>query len=242
MKKTMRHTAFAVVIAATLFPTISMAQDKVETNVGADIVSSYIWRGQDLGGVSIQPSLSVAYKGFSLGAWGSIGIDQNDAKELDLTLGYSTGGFSVSVTDYFFNGGPGYFHYGANNTMHTFEAQIGYDFGPLAINWYTNFAGADGVNKDDNRAYSSYISLAAPFSLGGLEWSAEIGATPWATTFYNISDSPYCTGSHGFAVSDISLSASKDIKITENFSIPAFAKVTLNPRTEGAYFVFGMSF
>ena len=77
-------------------PATSIAQDKVEASVGADLVSGYIWRGQDLGGVSIQPSLSVAYKGFSLGAWGSAGIESADTKELDLTLGYSTGGFSIS--------------------------------------------------------------------------------------------------------------------------------------------------
>lgn len=55
------------------------------------------------------------------------------------------------MTDYWFNGGPGYFHYGTHHTSHVFEAQIGYDFGPLAVNWYTNFAGADGVNKDGDR-------------------------------------------------------------------------------------------
>lgn len=40
------------------------AQNKVEASVGADLVSGYIWRGQDLGGVSIQPSLGISYKGF----------------------------------------------------------------------------------------------------------------------------------------------------------------------------------
>ena len=76
-------------------PAISMAQDKVEASIGADLVSGYIWRGQDLGNVSIQPSASVSYKGFSLSGWGSVGIDKDDTKEFDLTLGYSTGGFSV---------------------------------------------------------------------------------------------------------------------------------------------------
>lgn len=145
-----KETALLLGLSMTV-PATSIAQDKVEASVGADLVSGYIWRGQDLGGVSIQPSLSVAYKGFSLGAWGSAGIESADTKELDLTLGYSTGGFSISVTDYWFNGGPGYFHYGTHHTSHVFEAQIGYDFGPLAVNWYTNFAGADGVNKDGDR-------------------------------------------------------------------------------------------
>ncbi len=69
-----------------------MAQDKVEATVQADFVSSYIWRGQDLGDVSLQPTLGVAYKGFSLTAWGNVGLsDNDDTKECDLTLGYRTG-------------------------------------------------------------------------------------------------------------------------------------------------------
>jgi hypothetical protein len=35
------------------------AQSNVETSLKADFVSSYIWRGQDLGHVSLQPELSV---------------------------------------------------------------------------------------------------------------------------------------------------------------------------------------
>ena len=52
-----------------------------------------------------------------------------------MTLGYSTGGFSISVTDYWFNTQVPtnkYFKYGAHSTAHVFEAQVGYDFGPLA--------------------------------------------------------------------------------------------------------------
>lgn len=151
MKKSFRKTTFLSALAIAV-PAMGMAQDKVEASVGADFVSGYIWRGQDLGGVSIQPTLSVSYKGFSLSAWGTAGIEKEDTKEIDLTLGYTTGGFSISVTDYWFNGGPGYFHYGSHNTNHTFEAQIGYDFGPLALNWYTNFAGTDGVNNEGDQS------------------------------------------------------------------------------------------
>ena len=165
-------------------PFTTKALDKVEASVGADIVSGYIWRGQDLGGVRLPPSASIAYKGFSLEAWGSVGIEKTnadgyDAKELDLILGYSTGGFSISITDYWFNTGAGYFHYGAHNTAHLYEAQLGYDFGPVAVNWYTNFAGADGVKENGKRAYSSYISVAAPFKLGGHVWFVLVGVSFW---------------------------------------------------------------
>lgn len=153
-----------IALLSTVMPFTTKAQDKVEASVGADIVSGYIWRGQDLGGVSLQPSASIAYKGFSLEAWGSVGIEKTnadgyDAKELDLILGYSTGGFSISITDYWFNTGAGYFHYSAHNTAHLYEAQLGYDFGPVAVNWYTNFAGADGVKENGKRASLSADNL-----------------------------------------------------------------------------------
>ena len=211
------------------------AQDKVEAKIAADLVSGYVWRGQDLGNVSIQPSVSVGYKGLSLSAWGSVGFEKSDTKEFDLTLGYGIGGFSVSVTDYWFNNREGYFHYGTHNTMHTFEAQIGYDFGFLSVNWYTNFAGNVGYTAEGNRAYASYIALKAPFRLGGLNWLAGVGATPWENDFYN-------GGKNGFAVCEIGVKATKELRITDSWTLPIFAQAVWNPATEGAYFVAGLSF
>lgn len=49
-----KETALLLGLSMTV-PATSIAQDKVEASVGADLVSGYIWRGQDLGGVSIQP-------------------------------------------------------------------------------------------------------------------------------------------------------------------------------------------
>ncbi len=226
-------------VAMLLVPSVGMAQDKVEVDLSADLVSNYIWRGSNCGGVSIQPSLSVSYKGFSVEAWGNVGFDSEDVKEIDLTVGYEVGGFSVSVTDYWFETTDGvankFLDYKAHSTAHVLEAQVGYDFGPVALNWYTNFAGADGVNKDGDRAYSSYITATAPFTLGGLEWEAEIGATPWANDYYG-------EDVNGFAVCDISLSASKELKITESFSLPVYGKLSVNPNADKAFFAFGMTF
>ena len=211
------------------------AQDKVEASVGADLVSGYIWRGQDLGGVSIQPSAGFSYKGFSLSAWGSVGFNGGDTKEFDLTLGYSYGGFNIGVTDYWFTSQDSPARYSDYKDAHTFEVALGYDFGPLAVNWFTNFAGSVGTNEEGKDVYASYISISAPFKLGGIDWSAEIGATPWANSFYN-------GYSDGFKVSSISLQASKEVKITDSFSFPLWAQAIWNPTTKGAYFVAGISF
>lgn len=237
-KKTQRLALLAM--TAISFPLSTVAQDKLEANVGADIVSQYIWRGQSLGNASIQPAASIAYKGLSLSGWGSVEFSKENAREFDLTLRYSLKGFSVSVTDYWFDQGAGYFHYGARNTQHVFEAQIGYDFGFLALNWYTNFAGNDGIKENGDRAYSSYFEISAPFKLGGLDWTAEIGAVPWETSFYNFIEGER-NGARGFEVSNVALGVSKEIKITNTFSLPLFGKAIWNPATEGAYFVVGLS-
>ena len=211
------------------------AQDKVETTVSADVVNQYIWRGQDLGDVGLQPTLGLGYKGLTLTAWGNVGLtDATDTKEFDLTAAYSTGGFNIGVTDYWFNTpNDRYFCYASHKTSHVFEANIGYNFGPAAIQWYTNFAGNDGLNKDGDRAYSSYVELSAPFKLGGCDWTAAIGAVPYATSFYSEAG--------GFAVTNISLKATKAIKVTDTFSVPVFAGVAANPSNEKAYLLFGFT-
>ena len=211
------------------------AQERIEATVQADVVSRYIWRGQDLGEVSLQPTLGLAYKGLSLTAWGNVGLsDPSDTEEFDLTLAYSIGGFNIGVTDYWFNKpNDRYFSYAAHETSHVFEANIGYDFGPVAVQWYTNFAGNDGVNKSGKRAYSSYFEVSAPFRLAGCDWTAAVGAVPYATTSYS--------NANGFAVTNVSVRATKDVRITKTFSLPLFAGVTANPSTEKAYMVFGFT-
>jgi len=220
--------AMGLVASAT-----ALAQDKIEATIGADFVSQYIWRGLDCGNVSLQPTLGIAYKGFSLSAWGSVGFKSEDTKEFDLTASYTTGGLTVGVTDYWFNSPEErYFCYNAHSTSHVFEASVAYDFGLLSAAWYTNFAGNDGLNKSGKRAYSSYFEVNAPFHLATCEWTGTLGVVPYATDFYDTS---------GFAVTNVALKAAKDIKITDSFSVPIFAQVVANPCSQKVYFVFGFT-
>ena len=213
------------------------AQDKVEGSVSADVVSRYVWRGQALGDAAVQPSASLSYKGLSLSAWGSYGfLNTEDTKEFDLTLSYTVGGFNVGVTDYWFSyygADNKYFEYRAHDTSHVWEANVGYDFGPLAIQWYTNIAGADGINKSGKRAYSSYVQLSAPFSLATCDWTATIGAVPYATSFYS--------DVNGFAVTNVALRATKAIPVCKKWSLPLFLEGSCNPSTKKGYLVVGFT-
>jgi hypothetical protein len=78
------------------------AEDKPTASLGVDILSQYIWRGFALSRNSavLQPSLTAAYKGFSVNVWGNFDTGQSnpfltpvfkEAKwnETDFTFGYS---------------------------------------------------------------------------------------------------------------------------------------------------------
>ena len=213
------------------------AQDEIETTMGADVVSNYVWRGQDLGSVSLQPMLGVGWRGLSFAAWGNVGLsDPDDAKEIDLTLGYTIGGLNIGITDYWVSKDGldpqgRYFKYDAHGTNHVFEANIGYDFGFASLQWFTNFSGND-YKDDGKRAYSSYVEASVPFKLATVDWTATAGAVPAATDYY---------GTTGFAVTNLSLKAAKDIKVTDAFSIPVFAQFVGNPCSQKAYLVFGLT-
>ena len=215
----------------------AQAQETVETTISTDVVSSYIWRGQDLGSTAVQPTLGIDYKGLSLSAWGSYGlVNTADTKEFDLTLSYIIGGLNIGMTDYWFDRAGRdpenrYFKYDAHGTNHVFEATVGYDFGVASVQWSTNFSGND-YKADGKRAYSSYMEVVVPFKLSAIEWTATAGAVPSESVQY---------GTNGFAVTNLALKATKDIKITDSFSVPVFGQVAANPCSQKAYLVFGFT-
>ncbi|MCB9017043.1 MAG: hypothetical protein H6544_00355 [Prevotellaceae bacterium] len=227
--------AVASVLSTTLFAgEADTTTSKVEFSAGADLVSSYVWRGSRVTGASFQPSVGVSYAGFSLGAWGSSNFD-NTINEVDWTLGYGVGGFSVGVTDYFGPyvdaEAPKYFA----DKSHILEATVGFDFGsvcekfPLSIVWNTNFL--NDLDEAEDERYSTYVELGYPVSVGDVQLAFAVGLTTW--------DGMY---SDGLNVVNLSITGSKEIKVTDSFSLPVFSQVILNPDTENIYMVFGLSF
>lgn len=225
----------ALVMACPLFAEeVDTTASKVEFTVGADLVSSYVWRGSKVTGVSFQPSLGVSYKGLSLTGWASSDF-KNAVNELDWTLGYEVGGFSVAVTDYFGpyvdEETPRYFA----SKSHILEGTLGWDFAAVCkkfamnITWNTNF-----VNDEDaegKERFSTYIELGYPVELKPVSLNFALGFTPWEGMY-----------SDGFNVVNISVTASKEIPITDRYSLPIFAQFVLNPNTEKVAGVFGISF
>lgn len=234
-----RTTVCAAALLGTTAPLFAQEEGDFQIAPAADIVSSYVWRGVYQTGPSFQPSISASWKGLSLTAWGSTDFSTADnsgiAKEFDLTLGYSTGGFSIALTDYWWAGeGSKYGNYSAN---HFLEGTIGYHFGesfPLGITWNTMF-GLDGdKDEDGDQRYSTYVEAGYDFNVSGVDLTASVGVAPWTGMYHK-------AGSDGFALSTVSLKASKAIKITDSFSLPVFTQVIIAPNQDNVFLVFGIT-
>ena len=55
------------------FPISAQAnENKLSMEITTDFVTEYVFRGVTLAGEAIQPSVSITYDGFTIGAWGSV--------------------------------------------------------------------------------------------------------------------------------------------------------------------------
>ncbi len=94
---------------------MACAEDKVTVGLTADLVSKYVWRGQDIvDNWVLQPSASAGYQGFTGTIWGNVDltgdlVGAGQFNEIDLSLDYSHKfpgqdvlGYSVGVIHYDF--------------------------------------------------------------------------------------------------------------------------------------------
>lgn len=219
----MKKYILTLMAAAMAVVSVSAA----EVSGGVDLVSTYTWRGIDQTGPALQPGMAVSFGDFSVSAWGSNPL-AGGAKELDATIGYAFGAFSVSVTDYWWEGESSPY---TGWSRHQQEVTLGYEHDAFSITWSTMVAGElDKLSiSDDGEAkasYSTYICFAYPFSVGDVDCSASIGITPWAGAYAD-----------GFNVASVAVRFDKEV-----LSLPLFVEASVAPAQNDAYLVAGMSF
>ncbi len=226
-----RTSTILLLLLATGLATGTATAQSVD--VGADFVSRYVWRGLDFGeSASIQPGLSVSSGAFSVGTWASYSVsaDGSGANEHDLFLSFAAGPVSFGVTDYYFPapGGAGLFNFdGDGEGAHWIEPFVSFsgpETFPISV-----FAGMFVHNDPDN---SVYVEAKYPFSLNGTELALTAGVVPMESAFY---------GTDGFALTNVGVSASHAVPITDRFSLPLFVSYIINPEAERSYLVFGLS-
>jgi len=213
MKKTLLITACLLLLIA--FAPNAKAQ---EWNTGLDIYSSYVWRGAKFGtGPAFQPTVEFSTGGFAIGAWGSYSAGSEEAAEADLYAGYSfelgeKSSLSFTLTDYYFPGSEW-----MNGKSHYIEPMVS-----LGISSFT-LTGAYMMNDGAGDIYLEAGLTAGPvdLTLGG-------------------GDGAY-TMDGEFNICNIGISTSKEIKITDSFSLPISGAAILNPSSEQFHIVVGIS-
>ncbi|MEM1095997.1 MAG: hypothetical protein AAGJ10_15470 [Bacteroidota bacterium] len=223
--------SLVLLLALSIAPLSASAQS---VDLGADLFNRYVWRGLDFGeSASVQPYLEVSAGNFTVGTWASYAVNAGGANEHDLYVSYSAGPLSFGVTDYYFPSPLGtpatagssysFFDY-SDGGAHTLEANLGYEGTGFALAGNINF-----FNDDDT---SVYVEVGVPLTLGETELALAVGVVPMESAWY-LTD--------GFAVTNISLGAGREIKITDAFSLPLSVAYTINPALERSYLVFGIS-
>jgi len=227
-RKSLRKLLLTILMANMLFlypDTIAQETDSSPFSAGADLVSSYLWRGTKFGtGPAIQPYVELGLGNFTLGSWGSYCFTTNEAAETDLYLSYAFGfGLSLGLTDYYFPGTE-YFDFSQSTGAHALEINAGYAAGGLSLgaNYFINRADGAGNAGRDLYFEAGYSFHSFGFMLGaGNGWHTADG---------------------GFMICNIGITTSKEITLTETFALPVSGAVILNPDTEQLHVVVGISF
>ncbi len=224
--KTKIYSVFALICLLTVSNISVNAQEEESSSpfsVGADVVSSYVWRGTTYAGAALQPSIEFSTGNFAIGAWGSYDFNMI-YPEADLYISYGFDfGLSLGITDYFYPGTP-YFNYSSPDGSHGFELNAGYEISDFYVsaNYIFNEAGGAGTAGSD-----MYFEVGYAFEYFDVFLGAGDG---WHTS----------TGE--FEVCNIGIGTSKEIKISDSFTLPVFGQAILNPQTEQFNIVLGVSF
>lgn len=223
-----------------LFALVFASTASAQVQLGADLMSRYVWRGYDFGeSFSIQPTLEFGRSGFAVGTWASYSIaaDGAGANEHDLYASYTSGPVTVGVTDYYFpsppdeNGVPDgaqFFNYdGDGRGAHYIEPFVQLT-GPEPFP--VSFLAALVAHNDPD--HSVYLEASYPFAVADTDLSFTAGLVPMESGFY---------GTDGAALVNVGLSASQSIPLTDRFSLPVSVSYVLNPYMERTFLVFGIS-
>jgi uncharacterized protein (TIGR02001 family) len=214
---------FSAMFLFSLTNVSAQEETKSPFSVGVDVVSSYVWRGSSLSGPSFQPSLKFNKGGFTAGVWGSFNFDGTYG-EADPYLSYTAPfGLSLGLTDYYLTSAD-LFNVSDTACAHGIELNAGYTIKgfSLSANYILNEARAIGTIGGD-----TYFQLGYNFK----NFNVFVGAGDgWHT-----SDTE-------FKVCNIGLGATKEIKISDTFSIPVFGQIIVNPDKEKLFLVVGFTF
>ena len=206
---------------------------------------------------------------FAVGAWGAYSLSGTQTgQEVDLYLSYTLKEmFSLTLTDYFLPDETiarnKYFNYNMDwdkinsdeeaQTGHLLEGAISFNGTkkiPVSIMFAFNIWGADAQKykdvsgimvPEDKIVMSKYLELGYSTEVKGVALDVFAGmaldnpelAKGEPTGFY---------GQEAAGVINLGFTLSKEIKITDDYSLPISGSLITNPEAENIFMVFGISF
>ena len=239
-----------LILLLAILPLFAKAYDweHVSLSGGAEVVSDYNWRGQNIGGLSVQPYVEFSAYGFNIGAWGSVGSGSYTefkqlVPELDLYVSYTSPDehFTLGLTHYyyfdgsFFGGGYNLDNLGSSQSEISISV-FGHEYFPLEIGFNMMFGGGDYysangvmIMKNQNTAeklMSMYIYLKYTFVVSDFEIIPEIGFSPNKSmyTYYDLNTNKHL----GFAMNNISCKFNYTFLETDYVSMYTTADVFFN--------------
>jgi hypothetical protein len=233
-------TAFKSV--ARTFLSEADSSKNVSISFNTDFVSRYIWRGLPLSlNPNIQPYASLTFKNLSFGAWGSYALSAPYA-EVDLYLSYNLSVFTLTLNDYYNEDendltANNYFKWNNSNginTPHALEGVLTYNGTeglPLSVTAATFFYGNDKDTVNNKNYYSTYLEVAYKLTVNETELKLFAGGTVNKGLYANKA-----------AFVNIGVTLSREIKISNTFSLPVFTSLIMNPYAKDIFFTVGMTF
>lgn len=202
----------------------AVAAGDVSVGVGADVLSKYVWRGQNLvDGAVFQPGASVGYKGLTGSIWGNLDMtDKNDNSgnftEVDYTIDYS--GTMPGFDKLSYSVGAIYYDFPNSGIDGTTEVYVGFGLDVPASPSVT-------VYYDVDEADGTYVSLSAGHSiekLGTLPMGLDLGASlGWGNKTYN----SFYWGTTSSELNDLVLSAGLPFEVAGITITPKVSLITL---------------
>lgn len=230
----MKKLVLSLLVGALCLPAIAQP----ELSGKAEFVSRSIFRGVDFStSPALNPEFNLDWGGFNFNAWGSYAFD-NNYSEIDLSISYSLGNFTLEIADYFYpNGIPAmpdqFFNFKKGETLHQLDASLTWEPEniPVWAQWSTYVGGDDYNPVEDKRAFSSYLEAGWYHEFdNNLTFSAFAGASVfkgWYTDF-----------TQDFSVVNLGMKLEKTFSF-DNVSFPIGVSYTINPYLEKSFIVFG---
>lgn len=210
----------------------------ITTEFSVELNSAYVWRGiYNNTKPNIQPSFDVKYKNFTLGLFGSSNLD-NTYREFDYSISYEQYGFTLALSDYFYDFSKSFSDY-SENSPHLIDLTLEYEsgekhvFGALAScllygdDKYRFYAASDKNTQN----YSTYLQTSYTLCKTDQSYTFLIGGTTHNGMY-----------SSDINISNIGFEFKKELQLTSKYNcIPKFG-IWINPSSNNLLFCCGVQF